>query len=339
MKRILLIYTGGTIGMRENPETGALESMDFDKSLTLIREIQALHIDVDTVTFDPAVDSSDINPSHWKKLSEIIAGNYERYFGFVVLHGTDTMAYTASALSFMLEGLSKPVVLTGSQLPIGKIRTDGKENLITAMEIASAEDEHGNPVVPEVSIFFHDKLLRGNRSTKSSADRFDAFASFNYPPLARAAVDIIYDREHILPYNPASKLKLHLEMDTHVIVLSLFPGIPEEMVRGMLEIPSLKGVVLRTFGSGNAPQEAWLNNLLLQATDRGVVIVNITQCAGGYVVMGRYETGLHLQQAGVLSGSDSTVEAALTKMMRLFGDGLTPDEVRQNMSNPLCGEF
>lgn len=325
--------------MMQNPETGALESVDFDKSLPLIKEIKSLRIDVDTVKFDPAIDSSDINPTHWRKLATIISDNYSKYFGFVVLHGTDTMAYTASALSFMLEGLSKPVVLTGSQLPIGKIRTDGKENLITAMEIASAEDDLGNPMVPEVSIFFHDKLLRGNRSTKSSADRFDAFTSFNYPPLARAAVDIIYDREHIMAYNPSQPLKLHLDMDNRVIVLSLFPGIPEDMVRGMLEIPSLKGVVLRTFGSGNAPQESWLNDLLREASDKGIVIVNITQCAGGYVAMGRYETGLHLQQAGVLSGSDSTVEAALTKMMRLFGDGLTPAEVRTQMSLPLCGEF
>ncbi|MCQ2143739.1 MAG: type I asparaginase [Bacteroidales bacterium] len=339
MKKILLIYTGGTIGMRENPETGALESVDFDKSLPLLKEVRALRIDVETVKFEPAIDSSDINPSHWRKLAEIIAANYDRFFGFVILHGTDTMAYTASALSFMLEGLSKPVVLTGSQLPIGKIRTDGKENLITAMEIASAEDGNGNPMVPEVSIFFHDKLLRGNRSTKSSADRFDAFTSFNYPPLARAAVDILYDREYILPYRPDNKLKLHLSMDNRVIVLSLFPGIPEDMVRGMLSIPSLKGVVLRTFGSGNAPQEEWLNDLLREASAKGVVIVNITQCAGGYVAMSRYETGLHLQQAGVLSGSDSTVEAALTKMMRLFGDGLTPAEVREKMSIALCGEF
>lgn len=339
MKKILLIYTGGTIGMKENPATGALESVDFDKSLPLLKEIQALKIDVDTVKFDPAIDSSDINPSHWRKLAMIIAENYAKYFGFVVLHGTDTMAYTASALSFMLEGLSKPVVLTGSQLPIGKIRTDGKENLITAMEIASAEDAAGRPMVPEVSIFFHDKLLRGNRSTKSSADRFDAFTSFNYPPLARAAVDIIYNHEAILPCRPDSELKLHLEMDNRVIVLSLFPGIREDMVRGMLGIPSLKGVVLRTFGSGNAPQEDWLNELLHEASEKGIVIVNITQCAGGYVAMSRYETGLHLQKAGVLSGSDSTVEAALTKMMRLFGDGLSSEEVRANMSIALCGEF
>jgi len=325
--------------MMENPGTGALESVDFDKSIPLLKEIDALKIEVDTVQFNPAIDSSDITPDHWAALAGIIEENYDSYFGFVVLHGTDTMAYTASALSFMLEGLSKPVILTGSQLPIGKIRTDGKENLITAMEIASASDDEGRPMVPEVAIFFHDKLLRGNRATKSSADKFDAFESFNFPPIARAAVDITYDKSLILPYDPESGLKVHYIMDNRVIVLSLFPGIRREMIQGMLSIPDLKGVILRTFGSGNAPQDKWLGELLHKATERGVVIVNITQCAGGYVSMGRYETGLHLQQAGVLSGSDSTVEAALTKMMRLLGDGLAPAQVRAAMSEPLCGEF
>lgn len=325
--------------MMENPATGALESVDFDKSIPLLHEIESLKIEVDTVKFDPAIDSSDITPEHWAALAGIIEKNYDKYSGFVILHGTDTMAYTASALSFMLEGLNKPVILTGSQLPIGKIRTDGKENLITAMEIASSSGPDGLPTVPEVAIFFHDKLLRGNRSTKSSADKFDAFESFNFPPLATAAVDIMYNKELILPCNPKAKLKVHYRMDSNVIVLSLFPGIRKEMVQGMMNIPGLKGVVLRTFGSGNAPQEKWLGEILHDATGRGIVIVNITQCAGGFVSMGRYGTGLHLQQAGVLSGSDSTVEAALTKMMRLLGDGLPPEEVRAAMSRPLCGEF
>lgn len=364
MQKIILIYTGGTIGMQENPQTGALESIDFGNLIPLIPELGRFECDIQYVDFGAPVDSCDIDAGAWKRMVAIIADNYERADGFVILHGTDTMAYTASALSFMLEGLSKPVVLTGSQLPLGKMRTDGNENLVTAVEIASALRSDGTPCVPEVCIFFHDKLLRGNRTTKSDADGFDAFQSFNYPPLARAAVNIQYDFQHILggsgtrvatdsnSGSPARtnagadaiacngrELVPHYVMDDNMLVISLFPGIKEAFVREMLEIPGLKGVVLRTFGSGNAPSQPWLAELLRQAVAKGIVIVNITQCTGGNVAMERYRTGLLLRSTGLISGLDGTVEAALTKMMRLFGDGLSPEDVRAQMLVSLAGEI
>ena len=339
MKKILLIYTGGTIGMQENPHNGALEAVDFDKTLHLLRELSLMDVNVDVEKFTLPIDSSDMGPDRWRDIVDIIADHYSLYDGFVILHGTDTMAYTASALSFMLEGLNKPVVLTGSQLPIGKRRTDGNENLITAIEIAAATTLEGAPRVPEVCICFHDKLLRGNRTTKSSADAFDAFCSFNYPELASIAIDINYFPQRILPYRADATLVSHRNMDCNMLVLSLFPGIKESTVRTMLETPGLKGVVMRTFGSGNAPTSHWLTLLLKEYVDRGLVIVNITQCAGGNVVMNRYETGLHLQNIGVISGHDSTVEAALTKLMRLFGDGLSAGEVKKMMQISLAGEI
>ena len=339
MKHILLIYTGGTIGMIENPTTGALESFDFDNLLFHVPELRQFALDIDTYTFDPPIDSSDMDPTQWRKLATIIAERYDAYDGFVVLHGTDTMAFTASALSFMLEGLNKPVIFTGSQLPIGKLRTDGKENLITAIEIAASTHPDGTPMVPEVCVFFHEKLLRGNRITKASADEFDAFESFNYPHLATAGVKIEYHTEYILPYRPDAVLTPHYDMDTNLIIFSLFPGIRPSLVQKMLQTPELKGVIFRTFGSGNAPQLPWLAEMLAEGTRQGKVIVNITQCTGGSVAMKRYETGLQLMEAGVLSGYDSTVEASLTKMMFLFGQGLTPDEVRAKMQLSLCGEI
>lgn len=336
-RKIILIYTGGTIGMCENPATGALESVDFGKILPEIPELKQFNLDIRTFTFDPPVDSCDVGPDAWRTLVEIISTHYEEADGFVILHGTDTMAYTASALSFMLEGLSKPVVLTGSQLPIGKLRTDGKENLLSAIEIAAAVREDGSPEVSEVCIFFHDTLMRGNRTTKSSADRFDAFESFNCQPLAVSAVDITYNRSAM--FRQSGPLKPHLEMDNAMLVISLFPGIKEEFIRSMLAVPGLKGVVLRTFGSGNAPTYPWLTQVLEDAERKGIVIVNITQCAGGNVAMERYRTGLQLLGAGVVSGHDSTVEAALTKMMRLFGDGLDAGQVRKLMAENLAGEI
>lgn len=327
--------------MKENPETGALESIDFSKLIPLIPELKSFNCDIEYVDFGTPVDSCDIDAQAWARMVKIIADNYETADGFVILHGTDTMAYTASALSFMLEGLLKPVILTGSQLPLGKMRTDGTENLITALEIAMAQRPDGSACVPEVCIFFHDKLLRGNRTTKSDADGFDAFKSFNYPPLARAAVNINYDFQHILPCCAAQGRKLvpHFRMDDNMIVISLFPGIRESVVRHMLDIPGLKGVILRTFGSGNAPSLPWLTEILQKAVEKGLVIVNITQCTGGNVAMERYRTGLLLQHTGLVSGLDCTVEAAITKMMRLFGDGLTPSEVREKMSRSLAGEI
>ena len=341
MKNVLLIYTGGTIGMIQNPHTGALENFDFDQLLSHVPELRQLPVRISTRTFDPPIDSSDMNPSQWAKLVRIIADNYDSFDGFVVLHGTDTMAFTASALSFMLEGLAKPVILTGSQLPIGMLRTDGKENLITSIEIAAATRPDGTPRVPEVCVFFHEKLMRGNRVTKSSADEFDAFESFNCPHLATAGVEITYNDEHIRrPSNPdSSVLTPHYTLDTNLIIFSLFPGIQPGIVREVLSSPTLKGIIFRTFGSGNAPQQAWLVEQLAEATRAGKVIVNITQCTGGSVMMRRYETGLQLIDAGVVSGQDSTVEAALTKLMFLFGQQLSPDEVRRQMALSLAGEI
>jgi len=325
--------------MQENLETGALENVDFDNLLPLLPELASFKLNIECVKFDPPVDSCDIDPQAWKKIVRIIADKYDSADGFVILHGTDTMAYTASALSFMLEGLGKPVVLTGSQLPLGKLRTDGRENLITAIEIASAKREDGSAAVPEVCIFFHDKLLRGNRATKSDAERFDAFHSYNYPALAKSAVEINFNYDVILKAPKGGELKPHFEMDSHLLVMSLFPGISEDIFRSMLGTPGLKGVVLRTFGSGNAPSYPWLSSVLSEAVEKDIVIVNVTQCTGGNVAMERYKTGLQLRKTGLVSGKDSTVEAALAKMMRLFGDGLDAKTVRDMMNESICGEI
>lgn len=335
---ILLIYTGGTIGMIENPETGILESFNFQHLKDNMPELKKLGYAVSAYQFDPPMDSSDMGPDCWMKIVSIIAENYQKFDGFVVLHGTDTMSYTASALSFMLENLNKPVILTGSQLPIGVLRTDGKENLITAIEIAAAT-ENGAPVVPEVCIFFENNLLRGNRTRKINADNFNAFRSYNYPPLAHAGIYIKYDVQQV--YHPVSRkpLKPHYLLDRNIAILKLFPGMSPQVIESILNIPELKGVVMETYGSGNAPTDEWFLKMLKEAVDRGVVIVNVTQCVGGSVEMHRYETGHKLLEAGVISGYDSTTESAVTKLMFLFGHGMTPDEVKDHMNCSLIGEI
>lgn len=335
---ILLIYTGGTIGMIENPETGALESFNFQHLKDHMPELKKLGHAVSTYQFDPPVDSSEMGPEGWQKIVRIIADNYQSYDGFVVLHGTDTMAYTASALSFMLENLGKPVILTGSQLPIGMLRTDGKENLITAIEIAAAA-ENGMPAVPEVCIFFESALLRGNRTRKINADNFNAFRSYNYPPLAYAGVHIRYDAAQIFRPVLRKPLRPHYLLDRNITILKLFPGMSAQVIESILNTAGLKAVVMETFGSGNAPREEWFLNMLKNAIAGGLVIVNISQCVAGSVEMYRYETGQKLIEAGVVSGYDSTTESAVTKLMFLFGHGLSPEEVKEHMNCSLIGEI
>lgn len=336
---VLLIYTGGTIGMIENPETGALEAFNFDQLQENVPELKRFNYRISSYQFNPPIDSSDMEPTLWAKLVKIIHYNYNNFDGFVILHGTDTMAYTASALSFMLENLSKPVILTGSQLPIGVLRTDGKENLITSIEIAAAKHPDGTAIVPEVCIFFENHLLRGNRTTKINAENFNAFRSYNYPTLATAGIHIKYDYDRIRKADPKTLMHPHYVFDTNVVILTIFPGIQENIVKTVLNTPGLRAVVLKTYGSGNAPQKPWFIQLLKEATQRGIVIVNISQCSTGMVEMARYETGLHLLDAGVISGYDATVESVLTKLMFLLGHGLSPREVRNEMSRSIAGEF
>lgn len=335
---VLLIYTGGTIGMIQNPETGALENFNFNHLLKHVPELKKFNYHISTYQFEPPIDSSDMEPQAWAKLVKIISYNYDLYDGFVILHGTDTMAFTASALSFMLENLSKPVILTGSQLPIGMLRTDGKENLITAIEIAAAKID-GKAAVPEVCIFFENHLMRGNRTSKINAENFNAFRSFNYPPLAKAGIHIKYEPSRILKPDESLPLKPHYLFDTNVVILNLFPGIQESIVSAVLNAPGLKAVVLKTFGSGNAPQKEWFIQALKDATSRGIIIVNVTQCTSGAVQMERYGTGLQLLQAGVISGYDSTLESAITKLMFLLGHGFSNKEIRFRMTKSLAGEI
>lgn len=336
---ILLIYTGGTIGMIENANTGALENFNFEQLQKHVPELKKSDCTIHSYQFDPPMDSSDMEPEIWRKLVKIISDNYDKYTGFVILHGTDTMAYTASALSFMLEGLDKPVILTGSQLPIGVLRTDGKENLMTSIEIASALDKNGRPLVPEVCIFFENHLMRGNRTTKMNAENFNAFRSFNYPLLAEAGIHIKYNHSVIHQITEREELKPHYLLDTNIAVLKLFPGIHENVVAATLAIDGLRAVVLETYGSGNAPRRQWFLRLLREANEKGIVIVNVTQCNAGTVEMQRYETGYHLLEAGITCGYDSTTESAITKLMFLLGHGYSPEEIRERMSLPIAGEI
>lgn len=337
--KVLLIYTGGTIGMVENAETGALEPFNFSHLKSNVPEIKRLNFAVDTYLFDPPIDSSDVSPRNWQEMAKVIEKHYHLYDGFVILHGTDTMAYTASVMSLMFENLTKPVIFTGSQLPIGKLRTDGKENLITALEIAADKDADGNPTVPELCIYMQNLLMRGNRTTKVNAENFSAFNSPNYPYLAEVGLNIRYYEQFILKPDYSKPVNFNFNLDHHVVILKLFPGITKEAVEAVLTIPNLKGVVLETYGSGNALRDDWFVELLKEAIDKGIIIVNVTQCLYGSVEMHRYENGQHLERLGVISGYDITFEAALAKLMILFGDGKTPEEVRKLMPVSLRGEL
>jgi L-asparaginase len=335
---ILIIYTGGTIGMIENPHTHTLQPFDFDHLIDNVPKIKMLDYTIENIQFHPPIDSSDMNPDRWVEMAHAIEDNFDRFDGFVVLHGTDTMAYTASALSFMLENLHKPVIITGSQLPIGEVRTDGEENLITAIQIAAATDVNGEPMVQEVAILFENYLWRGNRSTKMSADNFNAFKSNNYPSLAKIGLGIHFNEESLMRARIKRPLKVRYAMDTNVMFVDLHPGITEEILRHHLATPNIKGIVLRTFGAGNAPTYPWFIRAIKEAVDRGIVILNVTQCVNGGVHTKRYVAGDRLAAAGVTSGHDMTSEAAITKMMYLFGIGLGADDVRKYIECNICGE-
>lgn len=336
---ILIIYTGGTIGMIENPETGALENFDFEQFRHHVPELKRFNFQIDALAFESPIDSSDMEPRYWIKMARIIAEHYESYDGFVLLHGTDTMAFTASALSFMLENLAKPVIVTGSQLPIGQLRTDGKENLLTSIEIAAARNAEGKPMVPEVCIFFESKLMRGNRTTKINAEGFNAFRSFNFAPLAYAGIHIKYDEHLIHQPKHAKPFKPHFLLDNNVLILTLFPGIRKEVVDTCFAVNGLRAVILKTYGSGNAPQKTWFLERIRQLIARDVIVVNITQCYKGTVEMHRYETGLQLLQAGVINGYDSTVEAVITKLMFLLGHSQSTKEIIEKMNTSIAGEI
>lgn len=336
--RILIIYTGGTIGMIHDPATKALVPFDFDHLMENVPKVKMLDYHIDNIQFAKPIDSSNMNPAHWKQIAGNIADNYDKYDGFVVLHGTDTMAYTASALAFMLQGLTKPVIITGSQLPIGEVRTDGEENLITALQIAAATAEDGRPMVQEVAILFENYLWRGCRSTKRSADHFNAFRSNNYPFLAHIGLGITFYPD-ALDRREDKHLTVYPELDTSVMCITLFPGITETLLRHQLATPGLKGAVLRTFGAGNGPTDSWFVEAIRDASERGIIIFNVTQCVNGTVQPERYATGDVLASSGVISGCDITFEAAITKMMHLFGQNLSHDEVAKRLGEPLVGEM
>ncbi|MFA6127572.1 MAG: type I asparaginase [Bacteroidales bacterium] len=335
---ILIIYTGGTIGMITEPMTRSLVPVDFNEISAQLPELLRFDLNLSTYAFNPVIDSSNITPDFWVQLSLVIEREYLNHDGFVILHGTDTMCYSASALSFMLENLNKPVVFTGSQLPIGVLRTDGKENLLTAIEIA-AERRNDQPMVPEVSIFFQTRLYRGNRTSKHNAEYFNAFVSENYPPLAEAGISIHYNYGAIHYPVHEKPLKVHSKLSDQVAILKLFPGIRREVVEAVLKLQGLRGVVLETFGAGNASTADWFIQEIRSACERGLVILNVTQCPAGSVNPGKYETSRLLHQAGVINGHDLTTEAAVTKLMFLLGQAIDPDRVKEHLNVSISGEI
>lgn len=334
---VLIIYTGGTLGMAYDA-SGALVPFNFGQILEKVPNLTNMNISITVISFPEPIDSSNINLQHWVDMAYIIYENYDTYDGFVVLHGTDTMAYSASMLSFMLQGLNKPVIFTGAQLPISEMRSDARENLMTSLEIAISKSA-GKPIVPEVCIFFNHMLLRGNRSKKVQSVHFDAFESENYPPLAESGIIIDYNYPAIRPFEPGKQLKYLNQLNNQVVVLKLFPGITKKVIESCIKIKGLKGMVLETYGSGNSPSELWFLKLMEKAVLSGLIIVNVSQCNGGRVIQGRYQTSRDLKRIGVLSGGDITTEAAITKLMFLLANETLESEIRRKLITPLAGEM
>ena len=337
MTNILLIYTGGTIGMIKNPLTGELESFNFKHIHDHVPELGRLNVHIESISFDQPIDSSEMNLGHWKIMAEMVSDHYENYDGFVILHGSDTMAFSASALSFMLQGLKKPVVFTGSQLPIGTIRTDGKENLITAIEIAGMQDEHGVALLQEVAVYFEYSLYRGNRSSKISANQFEAFQSPNYPELAKAGIQIEWQKDRLFR-SPLNALNVFTAFSDELALIRLFPGIHFGVYETIFTNPQVKAIVLETYGSGNAPSDATFQALVSNFIARGGVVLNITQCGSGAVQQGAYQTSSFFERVGVVSGRNLTSEAAITKLMYLLGQPSTLD-LKQKLHESLVGEM
>ncbi len=336
---ILLIYTGGTIGMVKDYKSNALKAFNFNHLYKNIPELKQLECAIETISFDKPIDSSNMNVNYWIDILKIIERYYSEKDGFVVLTGSDTMAYTSSALSFMIENLTKPVIFTGSQLPIGDLRTDAKENLITAIQIASARNDKDEAIVTEVGLYFEYKLYRANRTTKINAEQFEAFTSANYPPIAESGVHLKFNTSFLLKSNTTKKTLFRKKLNENIVVLKLFPSITKQVVQGILEIPDLKGVILETYGSGNAPTEDWFIRLLRKAVDRGIYIVDVTQCIGGSVIFGQYETSIQLKQVGLINGKDITTESAIAKMMYLLGENSNKIDFKKYFENPLRGEM
>jgi len=335
--KLLLIYTGGTIGMTRDNEQGSLKAFDFDQLLSKIPELKLLEHQIDTLTFESPLDSSDFGIREYQKLAKIIFENYKNYDGFVVLHGSDTMSYTASALCFMLENLSKPIIFTGSQLPIGDLRTDAKENLISSIQIAGLK-QNGKQVVKEIGLYFEYKLYRANRTTKANAEQFEAFESPNYPHLIRSGVNLKVNHSALKRVRKIKQLVLHTDLEDRILLIKLFPGLSPSILNGLLNIPNLKGIILESFGSGNFKTDDWFIDGIASKINQSIPVVNITQCIGGQVQMGKYYTSQRLQKIGVISGKDMTTESALAKMMYLLPKALSMEVFKTIFETSLRGE-